>query len=173
MSPRPTASAPPLVAIFSTVDADRTCGSMRSTFCSKRASRISSHMSRSLLLAAPSVPKPTRTPAASISATGEMPEAIFMFEVGLCMTPTFRLGQYWDLGLGRPDDVCGDGRAVKKTNRFIEFYAGHPEGVFRVLQFERRFGHVNTDADAVFCRRRPSGLQAAPRSACSSHAVQK
>jgi hypothetical protein len=36
-----------------------------------------------LLLAAPSVPRPTRTPASSISVIGAIPDAIFMFEVGL------------------------------------------------------------------------------------------
>ena len=50
-------------------------------------------MSRSLLLAAPSVPSPTRTPAASISVIGATPDAIFMFDVGLWMTPTLRFAR--------------------------------------------------------------------------------
>ncbi len=42
-----------------------------------------------LLLAGPSVPRPTSRPAASMSGTGAMPEANFMFDEGLCATQTF------------------------------------------------------------------------------------
>src|SRR2546422_206648 len=46
-------------------------------------------MSRLLLLAGPSVPSPTGTPAAHISGTGAAPPlASFMFETGQCATLT-------------------------------------------------------------------------------------
>ena len=69
--------------ISRTFFAGRTAGSMFSIFCSSAASRISSHISRSLLLAAPSVPKPTFIPALSIFMIGAIPAPVFIFEVGL------------------------------------------------------------------------------------------
>ena len=47
-------------------------------------------MSRSLLLAAPSVPRPSATPAARYFGTGAVPLASFMLLSGLCETPTPR-----------------------------------------------------------------------------------
>ena len=47
-------------------------------------------MSRSLLLAAPSVPRPTATPAARYFGTGAAPLASFMLLSGLCAMPTAR-----------------------------------------------------------------------------------
>ncbi len=41
-------------------------------------------------MAGPSVPSPSSTPSCSIRVTGAMPDEIFMFEVGLWITPTFR-----------------------------------------------------------------------------------
>ena len=52
--------------------------------------RIASNMSRSLLLAAPSVPRPSATPAARYPVTGAVPLASFMLLSGLCDTPTPR-----------------------------------------------------------------------------------
>ena len=45
-------------------------------------------MSRSLLLAAPSVPRPSLAPAARYAGTGAVPLASFMLLSGLCDTPT-------------------------------------------------------------------------------------
>ena len=61
----PMASAPRRVAISSTSGAGAAVGSLRITFCRNAACRIASNMSRSLLLAAPSVPSPSATPAAT------------------------------------------------------------------------------------------------------------
>ncbi len=52
--------------------------------------RIASNMSRSLLLAAPSVPRPSATPARRYAVTGAVPLASFMLLSGLCDTPTPR-----------------------------------------------------------------------------------
>ena len=63
-------------------------GSLVTSFCRNAACRIASNMSRSLLLAAPSVPSPTVMPAARYSGTGAMPLASFMLLSGLCDTAT-------------------------------------------------------------------------------------
>ena len=49
---------------------------------------MASNMSRSLLLAAPSVPRPTLTPADRMATTLAEPLASFMLLSGLCDTPT-------------------------------------------------------------------------------------
>ena len=48
--------------------------------------RMSANMSNLLLEAAPSVPKPTFTPASNIACIGAQPEANFMLDAGLCAT---------------------------------------------------------------------------------------
>ena len=55
-------------------------------FASSAAVRISVNRSRRLLLAAPSVPRPTLTPRARSAATGAMPLASFRFDDGQCAT---------------------------------------------------------------------------------------
>ncbi len=60
---RPSARAPSIVAISSTVRAGSTRGSPDCSLWRSAACRIASNMSRSLLLAAPSVPSPTCTRA--------------------------------------------------------------------------------------------------------------
>ena len=65
-SPRPRISAPYRVAILTTVRESAAVGSLLTSLCNMAAELISPHMFRSLLLAAPSVPRPTRTPAESI-----------------------------------------------------------------------------------------------------------
>ena len=54
------------------------------------AMSISRNMSRRLLEAAPSVPRPTFTPAFTIAGTGAVPLANFMFDCGQWATPTLR-----------------------------------------------------------------------------------
>ena len=72
------------------VRAGSTVGSPLVTLASLAAVSISSHSDRSLLEAAPSVPRPTATPAASSAGTGATPEAPFMLDWGQCTTPTLR-----------------------------------------------------------------------------------
>jgi hypothetical protein len=59
------------------------------------ATRIASNMSRSLLLAAPSVARPTETPARKYAGTGATPLAVFMLLSGLCEMPTLRIFSTW------------------------------------------------------------------------------
>ena len=59
-------------------------GSLLASLCRNAAWRIASNMSRSLLLAAPSVPRPTATPASRHFVTGAVPLASFMLLSGLC-----------------------------------------------------------------------------------------
>ena len=77
------ARAPSMVAIAKASSAEITFGSNVATLCNFAAVSISSHMSRSLFEAAPSVPSPTATPARSICGTGATPEPSFMFDCGL------------------------------------------------------------------------------------------
>ena len=58
--PCPSARAPSIVAISSATGAGIARGSPSTSLCRNAAWRIASNMSRSLLLAAPSVPRPTR-----------------------------------------------------------------------------------------------------------------
>ena len=130
MSERPRTAAPPRVAISSASRAvihsllrsgseveSRVCGPsggsrpMRSR-ASSIAWRASSRMFDASLLADPSTPSPTRTPAARYCLTGAMPEASRMFEQGQCATPTAGPGELTDLvvvdvyGVGEPDVVA-------------------------------------------------------------------
>lgn len=57
-------------------------------FMDEEARRISANMSSLLLEEAPSVPRPTVTPAFLILTTGAMPEASFRLLPGLCATRT-------------------------------------------------------------------------------------
>ena len=63
-------------------------GSRWASFCTRPAHLIVSSMSWLLLLAAPSVPKPTARPARRISTTGAIPEPKYMLLMGLCDTLT-------------------------------------------------------------------------------------
>ena len=82
-SVKPMARAPSMVAIAKASSAETTFGSNVATLCSFAAVSISSHMSRSLFEAAPSVPRPTATPARINCGTGATPEPSFMFDCGL------------------------------------------------------------------------------------------
>jgi hypothetical protein len=84
----PSTRAPSMVAIRSAVAAGMARGSLVTSLCRKAACRAASNMSRSLLLAAPSVPRPTAIPAARIAMTGAVPLASFMLLSGLWETPT-------------------------------------------------------------------------------------
>ena len=63
-------------------------GSPSESLCRKAAWRIASNMSRSLLLAAPSVPRATVRPAFIAFTTGAAPLASFMLLSGLCDNAT-------------------------------------------------------------------------------------
>ena len=84
----PTALAPYSVPIFTPSRAGTANGSKVFTLCSKVAKLISSSISRLLLLEAPSVPKPTQTPAFNNCGTGATPLASFILLPGLCATRT-------------------------------------------------------------------------------------
>ena len=87
------------------VAAGMTRGSPVLTLCRSAANRIASNMSRSLLLAAPSVPSPTVTPAARYSGTGAMPLASFMLLSGLCDTGNLMTAENLHVGRIDPDAV--------------------------------------------------------------------
>ena len=88
---RPSARAPPMVAISKTAVAGSDCGSSVATFCNLAARSISSNMFKSLLLpAGPSGPNPTDIPDIRILTTGATPLASFMLLDGQCATPTWR-----------------------------------------------------------------------------------
>ena len=78
----PRAAAPLRVAMRSASAAGRVLAFRETHLASSAAVRISLNMSRSLLLAAPSVPRATLTPAATSRPTGQKPEASFRFDSG-------------------------------------------------------------------------------------------
>ena len=82
----PSARAPPIVAIAIARWAGAAVASRAIALATRLAVRISWIMSRSLLLAAPSVPSATLTPAASSFATGQKPLASFRLDSGQCTT---------------------------------------------------------------------------------------
>ena len=79
-----------MVARSSACAAGSAVGSWVACLARNDACRMASNMSRSLLLAAPSVPRPSATPAARYFPTGAVPLASFMLLSGLCDTPTPR-----------------------------------------------------------------------------------
>jgi hypothetical protein len=72
-----------IVAMRSACSAGRRVGSPWSSFCSQVAALISANMSSVVALPAPSVPRPTVTPCASISVTGALPQPSFRLLTGL------------------------------------------------------------------------------------------
>ena len=82
-----TARAPPIVASSNAWRAGKSVGLLRTTFANRAASRTSSNISRSLLLAGPSVPIPTLHPMSNISGTGAIPLESFRLLEGLCAMP--------------------------------------------------------------------------------------
>ena len=95
-----SAFAPSIVAISTTALAFSASGFILVILASLAARSISSIKSRSLLLpAGPSVPRPTATPAARKSGTGETPLASIMLLEGLCTQPTWRPARvFWSAG---------------------------------------------------------------------------
>ena len=83
----PSTLAPPNVAISSASCAPSAHGFGPTMRCSSIACRASASRWLQSLLAEPSTPRPTRTPASRILRTGAMPEASRMFDVGQCATP--------------------------------------------------------------------------------------
>src|SRR2546427_485537 len=79
--------AQPTVASWTASSDGRTVGSRWANFWRSAATFIVSNMSRLLLLAAPSVPRPMTTAASFIAAYGiAWPVESFMFEMGQCAT---------------------------------------------------------------------------------------
>ena len=89
-SAKPSAQAPPSVAMAITSGAGSTVGSALELLASKAARRASANRSRPLLDAAPSVPTATTVSAARNLATGQTPLASFMLECGQWITRTPR-----------------------------------------------------------------------------------
>src|SRR3569832_936604 len=81
-----SAFAPLSVAMRSAVAAGRALASCATALASSAAVRISLNRSRSLLLAAPSVPSATLTPAFTSFCTGQKPLASFKLDSGQCTT---------------------------------------------------------------------------------------
>ncbi len=86
-SSRPRQRAPPRVASQKTSSAVSQRSGSRPWRCASSAWRASASMFELSLLAEPSTPRPTGTPASSISRTGAMPEPSRKFEVGQWATP--------------------------------------------------------------------------------------
>ena len=84
------ARAPPIVAISTASRAVKAAASPVVIFCSLSAVSISSNMLKSLLLAGPSVPRPTRRPALRSFGMGATPAAIFMLLCGQWASPASR-----------------------------------------------------------------------------------
>jgi hypothetical protein len=85
----PKARAPPRFASSKASIAGRAFGSPLANFCRSAAAFIVSNMSRLLLLAAPSVPRPMTTPASFIARYGiAAPVDSFMLEMGQWATRT-------------------------------------------------------------------------------------
>jgi hypothetical protein len=58
-----------------------------------------------------------------------------------------------DFCLGRPDDVRTDRGAVEKTDGLKQFDTGHAIVLFGILEFVRRFRHMDADRYAgIVCR---------------------
>jgi len=72
-----------MVAMRSIVSHESVAALPVASFCRVAPVRISSNMSRLLLLRLESVPRATVTPRASSSGTGAIPEASFMLLLGL------------------------------------------------------------------------------------------
>ncbi len=86
------------------------------TLCSSAAVRIASNISRSLLLAAPSVPEPRPQARRDIHCgTAATPLASFMLLSGLCASPTPRFLQNLHVGVVQPHRVRGKRSAVPHT----------------------------------------------------------
>ena len=83
---RPQQPAPPRVAISKDVRAVPALAPLRN-FASNIAWRASSHIDAESADDEPSTPRPTFTPAARSSTTGEIPEAKIMLLLGQCATP--------------------------------------------------------------------------------------
>ena len=83
-SSRPKALAPLIVAICKATVAETAVASPETALPNKAAVRISPNISKSLLLAAPSVPRATLIPAAMHLATGLKPLANFRLDSGQC-----------------------------------------------------------------------------------------
>ncbi len=64
------------------------------------------------------------------------------------------LREYRDFFLGRPDDVCADGRAFEEADGFEHVDARGAIGVLGILHFERRLRKVDADRHPVLHRRR-------------------
>ena len=86
-SSRPRQRAPPRVAIQSTSSAVSQRDGSRPWRWASSAWRASASMFELSLLAEPSTPRPTGTPASSISRTGAMPEPRRKLELGQWATP--------------------------------------------------------------------------------------
>ncbi len=116
-------------------------------------------MSRSLLLAAPSVPRPTGTPARRNAGTGAVPLASFMLLSGLCETPTPRAFRM-SMSFGLTWTTCA--ASVRGPKNPIE--SRNPTGV--ALCFSRRdlhlvlgFGEMDDDRHVLAIGELPHLLQ--------------
>ena len=92
---KPSALAPPSVAACRASNAEKPAASLATALPSSAAVRVSPNMSRSLLLAQPSVPMARFTPAFSSAQAGQKPEASLRLDSGQCTTLTPRSAHRW------------------------------------------------------------------------------
>ena len=155
-----SALAPSMVAISTTALAFSASGSIFVIFASLAARSISSIRSRSLLLpAGPSVPSPTATPAARISATGETPLAIIMLLDGLCTQPTCFCARVFSIGRVHENAVRGYHVRAEQADLVQILHRRHSVLLLAVFPFFFHFRSVNQDGRVIFPRQRRGILQ--------------
>ena len=143
----PSARAPSIVAIWSASRAGTALGSLVCSFARNAACRIASNMSRSLLLAAPSVPRPTTIPAARITddpggAARQLHVAFRIVRYGHVMA-----GKNGHVRRRQPDAMCGHGARppeayrleILRGRRLVRLLGGlHLVGRLRQVDQDRR-----------------------------------
>ena len=172
-SPRPSASAPRRVASSSACARRQRLRIRRSTtLCSSAAARIASNMSRSLLLAAPSVPSPARSPR--VEPLRHRGDAARELHVALGIV------READAAL-RAASPCRRRRARRRARRATGRSRRPATSRYRVgdcavrvlddLDLVLRLGEVDQQRHAVLVRQRARGLQRRRRRACTARAA--
>ena len=116
-------------------------------------------MSRSLLLAAPSVPIPTLTPALRYSTTGAVPLESFMLLSGLFEMPTLRCLST-AISSSLIHTPCAPMRGRRPELQAVENRDGpHLVPLLRHADLRRRFGEMDLDGNHQPLRERADGAE--------------
>ena len=171
-SPRPSASAPPRVASSSACRAGSARGSIVATLCSSAAIRIASNMSRSLLLAAPSVPEP----GAHARAPSTRAPRRCRWRASCCSRDCApRRRRVWPASScprRRARRACAASDRPFQTPSDSRYCVG--DCVMRVLDdldLVLRLGQVDQQRHAVLVRQRARGLERRGRRPCRARAA--